>query len=74
MKKEIVEKIFKILYPDITINSIELLPRNEFIDNEWKPISSSIFVGIKYNSEVEEKGISENLTNLTNYEFNVFLV
>jgi len=74
MKKEIVEKIFKILYPDITIDSIELLPRNEFIDNEWKPTSPSIFVGIKYNSEVVEKGISENLTNLTNYEFNVFLV
>ena len=74
MKKEIVEKIFKILYPDITINSIELLPRNEYIDNEWKPTSPSIFVGIKYNSEGEINDISNILTNLTNYEFNVFLV
>jgi hypothetical protein len=74
MKKELIEKIFKIMYPDITINSIELLPRNEYIDNEWKPTSPSIFVGIKYNSEGEINDISNILTNLTNYEFNVFLV
>ena len=74
MKKELIEKIFKIMYPDITINSIELLPRNEYIDNEWKPTSPSIFVGIKYNSEGEINDISKILTNLTNYEFNVFLV
>jgi hypothetical protein len=73
MKKELVEKIFKKVYPLTTIVSIEVLPRNEYVDGEWKSISPAIFVGIKDHSVDGYSGISSTLTNLTNYEFNVFL-
>lgn len=74
MKKELIEKIFKILYPLTTIISVEVLPRSEYVDGEWKSISSAFFVGIKDHSDEGYDKISETLTNLTNYEFNVFLV
>ena len=80
MKEEMVRKLFEILYPKLEIVSIEFLPRQKLNENnEWVKDSSAIFIGVKYAEEAnfdsirEYNGVTNFLTNLTGFEFNVFI-
>ena len=72
--------LFKRLYPHLTVNSIEFLPRQMMNENgEWIKDSSAVFVGVGYDEELNFDSIRENgevsnfLSNFTGYEINVFI-
>jgi len=80
MNEELVRKIFSKLYPNLIIKSVEILERQELNESgEWTKDSPSIFVGVAYADEdnydsIREDGsITNNLTDLTGFEFNVFI-
>ena len=80
MNEDMVRKIFSKLYPKLVVKSVEFLERQELNENgEWSQDSSSIFVGIGYAEEANFDSIRENgnitdtLTELTGFEFNVFI-
>lgn len=76
MEKPVVEKIFKVLFPEleIQIKSFEILKRNQLNENnEWIEDTPSIFVGVTIvGDQRATTSISETLSNMTSYEFNVF--
>ena len=74
MKIETVKKLFKCLYPEFEIITIEILPRNKYENGEWIEDTSSVFVGVRINDGIlPNNDVSNTLTELTNREFNVFL-
>jgi hypothetical protein len=74
MKIETVKKLFECLYPEVKIVTIEVIPRNQYVDGNWIEDTPSIFVGIRnYENTKHSDNLSETLTQLTNREFNVFL-
>ena len=80
MSEEIVRKMFSTLYPKLVVKSIQILERQQFSENEmWIQDSPAIFVGVEYDDEVNYDSIRENgnvsnrLTDLTGFEFNVFI-
>jgi hypothetical protein len=76
MNKEITEKIFKILFPDlqIQIKSFVILPRKQMNETyEWVDDTPSCFVGVMIKEYPSPAlNISEKMTLFTGYEFNVF--
>lgn len=80
MSEEIVRKMFSTLYPKLVVKSIQILERQQFSENGmWIQDSPAIFVGVGYDDEVNYDSIRENgnvsnrLTDLTGFEFNVFI-
>jgi len=78
MNEELVRKIFSKLYPNLIIKSVEILERQELNESgEWTKDSPSIFVGVAYADDSIRKvgniSITNNLTDLTGFEFNVFI-
>jgi len=73
---ETTKKIFETLYKDleIEIKSYEILPRNKLTEQqEWIEDSPAIFVGVNIKGDKREtNNLSNTLTNLTGFEFNVF--
>ena len=76
MRIETTKKIFETLYKDleIEIKSYEVLPRNKLTEQqEWIEDSPAIFVGVSIKGDKREtNNLSNTLTNLTGFEFNVF--
>jgi len=70
--KKIFESLFKDL--DIEILSYNVLPRNKLNEHfEWVEDSPAIFVGVKLKGDKREtNNMSDTLTNLTGFEYNVF--
>lgn len=80
MKKDTVFLLFEKLYPNLEIKTVNFLPRQQLNESgEWVKDSPSIFIGIKYHEDCnydsirEDGNISEFLTILTGFEFNVFI-
>lgn len=74
MKIETVKKLFKCLYPEFEIITIDILPRNKYENGEWIEDTPSVFVGVRINDGIlSNNDVSNTLTKLTNREFNVFL-
>jgi hypothetical protein len=75
MKRDIFEKVLRIMLPDSEILTYELLQRNQLNENnEWIPDSPAVFVSIKYsddNSNVGNGKLSRQLTEMTGYEVNI---
>ena len=76
MKQEFFEKIFSTLFPDskIQILSYTVLDRQQLDEkNEWVKDSPAIFIVISsINSDVfEDFYLTEYLSNLTGFEFNI---
>ena len=49
MKIETVKKLFKCLYPEFEIITIDILPRNKYENGEWIEDTPSVFVGVRIN-------------------------
>jgi hypothetical protein len=76
MKQEFFEKIFSTLFPDskIQILSYTVLDRQQLDEkNEWVKDSPAIFIVLSsINSDVfEDFYLTEYLSNLTGFEFNI---
>jgi hypothetical protein len=76
MKQEFVEKIFSTLFPDskIEILSYTVLDRQQLNEkNEWVKDSPAIFIVLSnIDSNVfEDFYLTEYLSNLTGFEFNI---
>lgn len=76
MKQEFFEKIFSTLFPDskIVILSYTVLDRQQLNEkNEWVKDSPAIFIVLSsINSDVfEDVYLTEYLSNLTGFEFNI---
>ena len=76
MKQEFFEKIFSTLFPDskIQILSYTVLDRQQLNEkNEWVKDSPAIFIVLNsINSDVfEDFYLTEYLSNLTGFEFNI---
>lgn len=76
MKQEFFEKIFSTLFPDskIQILSYTVLDRQQLNEkNEWVKDSPAIFIVLSsINSDVfEDFYLTEYLSNLTGFEFNI---
>lgn len=76
--KFLCETLFDKIYPEleIKIKSVEVLERKKLSeDNNWVDDSPSIFVGIELKEfPSKSSNISEELTNLTGFEFNVYRI
>ena len=80
MNEEMIHLLFKRLYPDLIVKSIEFLPRQTLNENsEWIEDTKSVFIGVGYHEDAnfdsirEDGNISTLLSNLTGFEFNVFI-
>lgn len=80
MKKDTVFLLFEKLYPNLNVKTINLLPRQQLNESgEWIKDTPSIFVGVEYHESAnydsirEDGNISDYLTTLTGFEFNVFI-
>jgi hypothetical protein len=75
MKREMFEKVLRIMLPDSEILTYELLQRNQLNENnEWIPDSPAVFVSIKYSDDNGNVGngiLSRQLTEMTGYEVNI---
>ena len=71
MKKDTVKKIFKTLYPNVEIITIEILEKNKYENGEWVKDSPAVFVTISRVEDDSIYGISKTLTNFTSHEFSV---
>ena len=76
MKQEFVEKIFSTLFPDskIEILSYTVLDRKQLNEkNEWVKDSPAIFIVLNNidGNVFEDFYLTEYLSNLTGFEFNI---
>jgi hypothetical protein len=76
MKQEFVEKIFSTLFPDskIQILSYTVLDRQQLNEkNEWVKDSPAIFIVLSFTDSnvFEDFYLTEYLSNLTGFEFNI---
>lgn len=78
MRIETTKQIFDTLFRDLKIEIInyEILNRNQLNENnEWVEDTPSIFVGVTISGDQRlTNNISDTLTNLTGYEYNVYTV
>ena len=76
MRIETTKKIFESLFKDLDIEilSYNVLPRNKLNEHvEWGEDSPAIVVGVKLKGDKREtNNMSNTLTNLTGFEYNVF--
>jgi hypothetical protein len=83
MKQEFVEKMFKTIFPDVTINivSYEVFERNQLNENgEWIKDLPAIFIDARYEDKKDDNvprthpsgfNLSEYLSNFTGHEFSI---
>jgi hypothetical protein len=75
---ETTKQIFDTLFRDLKIEIVnyEILNRNQLNENnEWIEDTPSIFVGVTISGDQRlTNNISDTLTNLTGYEYNVYTV
>jgi hypothetical protein len=76
MKQEFVEKIFSTLFPDskIQILSYTVLDRQQLNEkNEWVKDSPAIFIVLSFTDSnvFDDFYLTEYLSNLTGFEFNI---
>lgn len=78
MRIETTKQIFDTLFRDLKIEIVnyEILNRNQLNENnEWIEDTPSIFVGVTISGDQRlTNNISNTLTNLTGYEYNVYTV
>ena len=78
MRIETTKQIFDTLFRDLKIEIVtyEILNRNQLNENnEWIEDTPSIFVGVTIGGDQRlTNNISNTLTNLTGYEYNVYTV
>mgnify|MGYP003330588243 CR=1 FL=1 len=76
MDKQTIQKIFDILYPELSIvvKEIEILPRNQLNENhEWVEDTPAYFIGVKLKDYLSRSSdISEIVSLYTGFEFNVY--
>lgn len=76
MRIETTKKLFETLFKDldIEISSYNILHRNKLNEHfEWVEDNPAIFVGVKLKGDKREtNNMSDTLTNLTGFEYNVF--
>lgn len=83
MKQEFVEKMFKTIFPDVTINivSYEVFERNQLNENgEWVKDLPAIFIGARFEDKKDDNtpgvhpsgfNLTEYMSNFTGHEFSI---
>ena len=78
MGKEKIQKIFDILYPELSIKvkEIEILPRNKLNESrDWIEDTPAYFIGVELKDYLSSSSdISETVSMFTGFEFNVYKV